>query len=111
MKTKFKKYTIDFSNVNYYLEMHAVIRDSLGFPAFYGCNWDAFWDCLREISGEPVHILIRGLEIIQDKKFGNEADIFIDILKEFKHYENDKFANITIIEVEDTDTGKITSIL
>lgn len=35
-------YTIDFSEVEYYPEMHMIIRDSLGFPDYYGGNWDAF---------------------------------------------------------------------
>ena len=44
-----EKYTIDFTNVNYYLEMHAVIWKALDFPDYYGCNWSAFWDCLKDM--------------------------------------------------------------
>ena len=39
-----EKYTIDFTNVTNYLEMHLVIKEALDFPNYYGCNWDAFWD-------------------------------------------------------------------
>lgn len=35
-------YTIDFSNVEHYWEMHQTIGEALGFPEYYGCNWDAF---------------------------------------------------------------------
>jgi hypothetical protein len=38
---KIKKYTINFTEVNYYLEMHAVIWHALEFPDYYGCNWSA----------------------------------------------------------------------
>jgi RNAse (barnase) inhibitor barstar len=38
----FKKYIIDFTEVNYYLEMHAVIWHAFEFPDYYGCNWSAF---------------------------------------------------------------------
>lgn len=38
-------YTIDFSNIQNYLEIHFVIREALDWPDYYGCNWDAFWDC------------------------------------------------------------------
>ena len=44
-----EKYTIDFTNVKYYLEMHGVIWHALAFPDDYGCNWDAFWDCLTDM--------------------------------------------------------------
>lgn len=51
-----KKYTVDFTNVQYYSEMHGIIGKSLDFPDYYGCNWDAFWDCLTDMVGRPVHI-------------------------------------------------------
>ncbi|MBQ7354518.1 MAG: barstar family protein [Clostridia bacterium] len=35
-------YSIDFSNVEHYLEMHKTIGEALDFPEYYGCNWDAF---------------------------------------------------------------------
>ena len=57
----FKKYIIDFTEVNYYLEMHAVIWRAFEFPDYYGCNWSAFWDCLKDMYGEPIHIEIIGL--------------------------------------------------
>ena len=58
------------------------------------------------MAGEPIHIKIRGLEVIQQKKFNDEAKIFIDILKEFKHYENDAFSDIILIEIIDKDGMK-----
>ena len=78
-----EKYTIDFTNVNHYLEMHAVIWHALEFPDYYGCNWDAFWDCLTDMYGDPIHIEIIGIEVIE-RKFGNAAEKMIGILKEFK---------------------------
>ena len=77
-------YVMDFTNVKYYLEMHEVIKKSLDFPDYYGRNWDAFWDCLTNMRGDPVHIEIIGLEVIE-RKFGDDADIMIEILKEAKH--------------------------
>lgn len=107
MERKTREHTVNFTDVKYYLEMHAVIRDSLDFPAYYGDNWDACWDCLREIAGEPIHIRIIGLEVIE-KKFDDEAKIFLDLLKDFKHYGHDRYADITLIEIVDQKTGKTT---
>ena len=52
----FKKYIIDFTEVNYYLEMHAVIWHAFEFPDYYGCNWSAFWDCLKDMYGVRINI-------------------------------------------------------
>lgn len=98
-----EKYVIDFTNVKTYLEMHFEIRKALGFPDYYGCNWDAFWDCLTSMVGRPVHIEIKGLNVIE-RKFGDTAKMMTDILKEFKHYENDEFADVIKIEIVDGDT-------
>ena len=107
MNQERREHTIDFANVKYYLQFQEVIRDSLEFPAYYGCNWDALWDCLSEIAGEPIHIQIKNLEVLQEGGFREEAQMFIDILKEFKHYGNDKYSDRTFIEIIDQN-GNVT---
>lgn len=92
------KYTIDFTNVNYYLEMHYEIRRALAFPDYYGCNWSAFWDCLTDMYGDSIHIEIIGLEVIE-QKFEGAADKMIKILKRFKHFSNDLFSDDILIEI------------
>ncbi|MBQ8145789.1 MAG: barstar family protein [Clostridia bacterium] len=91
-------YTIDFSKVEYYIQMHKIIQEALEFPDYYGCNWDAFWDCLIDMVGRPIHIEIIGFKVVE-QKFGEEAKIMMDILKEFKHYRNDKYAKTIKIEI------------
>ena len=101
-----KKYVVDFTNVKYYLEMHAVIWKSLDFPDYYGCNWDAFWDCLSEMYGEPVHIEIIGIDVLESK-FEGVADKMIKILKRYKHFNNDFFSDNIKIDIVRKD-GVIT---
>lgn len=91
-------YTIDFRNVEHYFEAHFAIRDALDFPHYYGCNLDALWDCLTDMVGRPIHIELIGIEVIE-AKFDDFADRLIEILREFKHYGNDKYANEIHIEV------------
>ena len=98
-----EKYTIDFTNVTNYLEMHLVIREALDFPDYYGCNWDAFWDCLTNMVGRPVNIEIVGFDVIE-QKFDNAAKTMIEILREFKHYEDDEFVNDINIEIVNNNT-------
>ena len=95
-------YTLDFSKVNYYLDMHRVIKEELDFPDYYGCNWSAFWDCLTDMVGRKVHIELIGLEVIE-RKFDEEAKIMVDILRDFKHYRNDKYAHDICIEIVSGD--------
>ena len=94
----FKKYTLDFTNVKYFLEVHYIIKTSLDFPDYYGCNWSAFWDCLSDMRGEPIHIEIIGLDVIE-KKFDNTANKMIEILARFKHFNDDLFSDIIKIEI------------
>ncbi len=91
-------YTIDFTNVKYYIEMHYAIRDGLDFPDYYGCNWDAFWDCLRDMIGDPVHIEIIGLDVIE-RRFDGAAEKIVEILKEFNHCVDDEYVDKIHIEI------------
>ena len=97
-----EKYTIDFTNVNYYLEMHGVIWHALEFPDYYGCNWDAFWDCLTDMIGEKIHIQIVGIDELCNG-YGDTADKMLEILQEFRHYCDDKFIDDIQIEIVNGD--------
>lgn len=77
--------------------------EEIEFPDYYGCNWSAFGDCLTDMYGNPVHIEIIGLEVIE-KKFGDSAKKMIEILKRFKHYANDRFSEKIKIEIVNGET-------
>ncbi len=53
---------IDVSRSETSDDLHDLLRDRLGFPGWYGGNWDAFWDCVRnpELSVMPAVLYIRG---------------------------------------------------
>ena len=63
-KSNLNQYVIDFSNIEYYRDIHYTLQESLDFPDYYGCNWDACWDCLKGLTGEPLHIEIIGLDVV-----------------------------------------------
>ncbi|MBQ9803023.1 MAG: barstar family protein [Clostridia bacterium] len=96
-------YTIDFSNVTYYIEIHSIIQKALDFPEYYGGSLDALWDCLRDMVGEPIHIEIIGLEVIE-QKFGNYASKLIETFRELKHYQGDKYSHEIQIEIVSGNT-------
>ncbi len=96
-------YTLDFSKVKYYLEFHTVLKKGLDFPEYYGCNWDALWDCLTDMVGDPINIEILGLDNIE-RRFGKDTvEMFVEILKKIKHYNNDRYSHEINIAVVNGD--------
>ena len=37
--------------------LHQALKNALSFPEWYGCNLDALYDCLTEIS-QPIHLIL-----------------------------------------------------
>lgn len=46
------KIIIDFSTCKYVDEIHEKLKESFGFPDYYGRNWSAFWDYLDDFCGD-----------------------------------------------------------
>ena len=99
-------YIIDFTEVKHYLQVHEIIKEALDFPDYYGKNWDAFWDCLTDMVGRPVHIEIRGLDVLEEK-FPGTVQMLLECLTDFKHYNNDKYIGDIRITVIDGETTRI----
>jgi len=97
-----RTYTVDFRNVTHFLEMHAAIFEGLEFPDYYGCNWDAFWDCMREMHGAPTLIEILGIDVIE-RLFDDDAKMLLSTLKEWKQFgiECDKTHQVVIVRGEE----------
>ena len=52
------EYTIDCAGISSKEELHAILAETLHFPAHYGGNLDALHDCLGEIS-QKTHLILR----------------------------------------------------
>jgi len=52
---------VDLGAVNSREELHKTLASALGFPDWYGRNWDAFWDCVRDpkLSVLPKELTLR----------------------------------------------------
>ena len=103
MYTYKELYTLDFRNVKDYADVHRVIKRELDFPDYYWGNLDAFWDCLTDMYGDPIHIEIIGLDVIERKFGADTTQKMLEILKSFKHFGNDMFSDDIKIEIVSED--------
>jgi hypothetical protein len=43
--------------------------------------------------------------VLQQDSFSGEGEAFIDLLRDFKHYKNDKYADTILIKIIDQKNG------
>ncbi len=48
-----RRVVVDVGSVRGECDLHAVLKRDLGFPSFYGMNWDAFWDAITGLVEMP----------------------------------------------------------
>lgn len=74
---------IDLSQVTSTAELHLVLRDALGFPYWYGCNWDAFWDAITGLVEMPEQLHISGLPALS-RRLPRDAQLLLQCLERMK---------------------------
>jgi len=60
---------IDLKEVNTKEELHNLLSSKLGFPDWYGKNWDAFWDLITdtELVKMPNRLTLVGFKELSEK--------------------------------------------
>ena len=63
---------IDCTKIHSQEDLHEMFRQILCFPEWYGCNLDALYDCLTEISGK---VRLLDWEVAEDRlgAYGKKA--------------------------------------
>lgn len=79
---------IDLQNVASSDKLHSLLLESLAFPSWYGCNWDAFWDAITGLVEMPVKLKLMGWQsfsqrLSRDAKLMHEC--LMDMQTEFPH--------------------------
>lgn len=96
-----KNVVLDFSDVRYYANVHQILKKAFDFPAYYGENWDAFWDCMTDIAGmDGITVEIRGLRHLGEALPGMQTQL-VQILQEWKGYfgkDGENWVHIYVIE-------------
>ena len=73
---------LDLTDCKYIGEIHLRIKETFGFPDYYGENWHAFKDAFITV-GVPDKIEIKGVNSIPARLKG-EIDKMLDALKSMK---------------------------
>ncbi len=73
---------VDVGSVETLGELHAVLREALGFPAFYGMNWDAFWDAVTGLVEMPHTLVFTGWTEL-DRRLPEAAASLQDCLAQY----------------------------
>ena len=58
---------IDLMNVASAKDLHRLFKERLGFPGFYGMNWDAFWDAVTGLTDMPDRLILNNWEMFLNK--------------------------------------------
>ncbi|WP_145053452.1 barstar family protein [Paenibacillus xylanexedens] len=56
---------IDVTTVKNSAQLHLLLKKHLGFPDFYGMNWDAFWDAITGLVEMPHKLILVGWEYVE----------------------------------------------
>ncbi|WP_037885640.1 barstar family protein [Streptomyces sp. NRRL S-646] len=64
------------------IDLFAEWASVLGFPTWFGHNWNAFEDCLRTVTdgSGPATIVLRNAAFLLEDESPRELSVFLDIL-------------------------------
>ena len=98
-----KEILLDVSGIMDRETFHEVVSTKLNFPAHYGFNMDAFWDCIADPaqSSMPNILVVEGLSALNG--FLPELhDSFIKCLKDYLKLHPDR----EVVFRQDSPSGK-----
>lgn len=72
---------IDVGAASSHEELHRLLAAAFHFPDYYGHNWDAFDECIREVR-LPVSIEITGFETLR-ARLPREAELLRQCVGDF----------------------------
>ena len=77
------KIIIDCSTCKYVDAIHEKLKESFGFPDYYGRNWSAFWDYLDDFCGDRTSettVHVDGLNRLS-KDLRSYAEKMVEIMR------------------------------
>jgi RNAse (barnase) inhibitor barstar len=72
---------VDVASVSTREELHSVLSGAFGFPDYYGRDWDAFDECIRDVA-LPPHVEITGLASLH-ARLPRESELLERCVRDF----------------------------
>jgi RNAse (barnase) inhibitor barstar len=79
---------IDLGHIDSVQELHLKLKTELGFPEYYGMNWDAFWDAITGLVELPEELILINFEKLE-VALPSDAEILKDLIREYNHLDRD----------------------
>lgn len=73
-----KRCLIDGNDIRSKRLLHERLAQELGFPEYYGANFDALYDCLTDIHEETAITIINFAQMREN--LGSAADILVSVI-------------------------------
>jgi len=76
---RMKAFQVGCSRVHTKRRLLSVLARGLGFPSYFGVNWDALMDCLTDMTWAPAEgyvILLSGLRGLAQRDYFTALDVF-----------------------------------
>ena len=85
------KLLLDLSGIIDAETLHEYLSKKLNFPGYYGFNFDAFWDCVRDDaqSSMPNTLFLEGLSEFA-KNLPAEYEKFMDCMSDYEKEFSDR---------------------
>jgi ribonuclease inhibitor len=74
-------------------EVHHRIAQALGFPDYYGRNWDAFDECIHDLAVPVSHIRIIGVAALE-AQLPREARLLRECFEDYQ--QSDDGSGVTV---------------
>lgn len=88
--SEIRRYTLDLHGVQGVADIHTAVKAAFAFPAYYGRNWDAMWDCLYDLGRGPIEVEILGYREAA-AALGTDIVPFLMVLGEFRQRRGAKY--------------------
>ena len=79
---------IDLGNIGSVQELHLKFKTELGFPDFYGMNWDAFRDAINGLVEMPEELVLRNWKAME-AVLPTDSEILRQLIMDFNRSDSD----------------------